>query len=225
MKKIFLTITIILFTINFLNAQDTAILKVIVLNEFNNPIVGEQILFKSKDGTFNTKNVTDKDGVFRVKLIGGKTYNIKVKTIGEAKEYNTIEIPALEEGYLYSENLLTITIFESKSFTLDNVYFDSGKSTLKQESYKELNELFEYLNLKNDIIIEVSGHTDSIGNDDANMILSENRAKRVKTYLLSKGISENRIFIQAYGETRPIASNDNANGRSLNRRIEVKVLE
>lgn len=224
MKKSILILTMIFLALNIIAQKDTAIVKVKVLNEFNKPIVGEQIIFDSKDGTFYTKNITDNDGVFKTHLLGGKTYDIKVKTIGEAKEYNTFEIPALQKGTRYSESILTITIYESKSFTLDNVYFDSGKSLLKEQSFKELNELFEYLTLKPNVNIEISGHTDNVGNDESNMLLSNKRTIAVKEFLIEKGISENRLQTKAYGETKPIASNETSNGRSLNRRIEVLII-
>ncbi len=223
MKKIILTFAILLQVFNFY-AQDTAIIKVIVLNELNKPIVGEQIIFESQDSDFTTKNATNASGEFRVKLIGGETYNIQVKTVGEAAEYNTIKIPALGKGQEYSENVLTITIYESKSFTLDNVYFDSGKSSLKPESNTELNELYEYLSLKKEVNIQISGHTDNVGNDNSNLLLSENRAIAVKSFLVAKGIASHRIQTKAFGESSPIATNDTEEGRATNRRIEVLVL-
>ena len=126
MKNTILTIvTFFLATIIF--AQDTATIKVIVLNEFNKTLTGEQVIFESQDSDYTTKKATDENGFCYVKLIGGETYNIKIKTIGEALEYNTLKIPALGEGQQYSENVLTITIYESKSFTLDNVYSTQEK--------------------------------------------------------------------------------------------------
>jgi len=223
MKNTILTIvTFFLATIIF--AQDTATIKVIVLNEFNKTLTGEQVIFESQDSDYTTKKATDENGFCYVKLIGGETYNIKIKTIGEALEYNTLKIPALGEGQQYSENVLTITIYESKSFTLDNVYFDSGKSTLKSSSNTELNELFEFMKLKENIKIQILGHTDNVGNDDSNFLLSENRAKAVKQFLTNKGINSNRIEVKAFGENQPIATNDTEEGRSKNRRIEVLVL-
>lgn len=223
MKKTTILILIILLAMS-VKSQDTAIVNVKVLNELNKPIEGEQVLFEAKDASYTTSSTTNSEGSFKVKLIGGKIYDIKIKTIGDAQQYNTMEIPALEEGQKYSESTLTITIYETKSFTLDNVYFDSGKSSLKQESFKELDELYEFLSLKPNLKIEISGHTDDVGDDDNNMILSKNRALSVKNYLLSKGISKTRIIIKAYGETKPVADNTTQEGRSKNRRIEVLVL-
>lgn len=222
--KNLLIILILAISIFNLQAEDTARVKVIVNNELGKPVIGEQIFFEDELESYIAKGVTNKEGIFYVDLLGGLTYNIKVKTVGEAEMYNTMKIPLLEEGQKYSENLLTITIYEEKAFTLDNVYFDSGNSNLKPESDKELNELFEYLSLKKDVRIQISGHTDNVGDEDANFILSENRSKSVQNYLLNKGIDKNRIEIKAFGETSPIYDNTSAAGRAKNRRIEVMIL-
>jgi outer membrane protein OmpA-like peptidoglycan-associated protein len=223
MKNV-LIILILAISIFNLQAEDTARVKVIVNNELGKPVIGEQIFFEDELESYIAKGVTNEEGIFYVDLLGGLTYNIKVKTVGEAEMYNTMKIPLLEEGQKYSENLLTITIYEEKAFTLDNVYFDSGNSNLKTESDKELNELFEYLSLKKDVRIQISGHTDNVGDEDANFILSENRSKSVQNYLLNKGIDKNRIEIKAFGETSPIYDNTSAAGRAKNRRIEVMIL-
>ncbi|MGB1316278.1 MAG: OmpA family protein [Chitinophagales bacterium] len=221
MKNTILLLFIALSTL--LNAQDTATVIVKVQDENLKPIIGEQIIFEDKNKSYKTSNASGEDGTMEIKLLGGKTYNISIKTIGEAQEYNTLEIPPLAPNTKYGVNELTITIYESKTFTLDNVYFDSGKSTLKKESFTELNELFEYLSLKKTIKIEIAGHTDNVGNDAANMTLSQNRADAVKNYLVKKGIASNRIETKAYGETQPVMSNESAEGRAKNRRIEVNV--
>ena len=78
---------------------------------------------------------------------------------------------------------------------------------------------------RSEIIIELGGHTDNVGADDANMKLSQERVNSVKKYLEGKGVKENRIVALGYGEGQPIASNDNEDGRKLNRRVEVKITE
>jgi len=109
-------------------------------------------------------------------------------------------------------------------YTLENVYFDTGKLTLKSSSYKTLDNLAELLTYKKDMVIEIAGHTDNVGDDAANQRLSEDRAKSVKSYLVSKGVSPEQIKAVGYGETVPIADNATEEGRSKNRRTEVKIL-
>ena len=69
--------------------------------------------------------------------------------------------------------------------------------------------------------IEIGGHTDNVGSDEKNQVLSDNRANSVKAYLVSKGVEESRIAAQGYGETKPIADNKTAAGRQKNRRSEL----
>lgn len=111
------------------------------------------------------------------------------------------------------------------SSVLRNIYFDYDKATFKTESYEELNKLNAMLRQNQGITIEISGHTDAYGRWDYNRTLSQKRAEAVKDYLTKKGIDPRRIKAVGYGESRPLASNDDeAEGRELNRRVEFKVL-
>lgn len=110
------------------------------------------------------------------------------------------------------------------TFKLDNIFFDLGKATLKPESQQSLDKLHEIL-VKNPIDIELGGHTDSIGSSESNIILSQDRVNSVRTYLLNKGISENRIVAKGYGEDVPVAPNATEEGRAQNRRVEVKIID
>ena len=113
---------------------------------------------------------------------------------------------------------------EGATFKLDNIFFDLGKATLKDESKPALDNLYEIL-VKNPIDIELGGHTDSIGSSESNIILSQDRVNSVRNYLLNKGISENRLVAKGYGEDVPVASNSTDEGRAQNRRVEVKIID
>ena len=207
-----------------LNAQDTAVLVIHVQNENLEALAGEQFIFEGQKNNYIAKGISDQDGSFNVKLLGNETYNIKIKTVGQATEYNTIHIPALAHNTFYGENLMTVTIFEPKQFTLNNVLFETGLSALKNESKTELNELFAYLSLKDNVQIQIEGHTDNVGNDQSNLVLSEERAKAVKAYLLNLGIDANRIKTVGFGASKPVATNNTPDGRKLNRRTTVVIL-
>ena len=92
-------------------------------------------------------------------------------------------------------------------------------------SKPELNRLVSLMKENNNMIIELSGHTDAVGSDEENQILSDKRAAAVKKYLVAKGIKENRLFNIGYGETQPVADNNNDIDRQLNRRVEFKILK
>ena len=114
-------------------------------------------------------------------------------------------------------------IEKGKEFILSNIYFDTDKYELKAASYTELNKLVEVLKVNSQYSITISGHTDNVGNKSYNLRLSENRAKAVASYLISKGIAETRITTRGYGSSSPIASNDTEEGRKKNRRVSFTI--
>ena len=108
---------------------------------------------------------------------------------------------------------------------LKNVFFDTDKSDLKAKSFVELNKLVDFLNANATIKIELHGHTDNEGDDAHNLTLSDDRAKSVMNYLISKGISKERLKAKGFGETKPIATNETKEGRAENRRTEYVILK
>jgi len=117
-------------------------------------------------------------------------------------------------------------LLETGMIRLQNVNFDSGKSTIKPDSYPALDEVGDILSRWPDLRIEIGGHTDSQGSDAFNQTLSEERAKAVLNYLLDKfpQLNPEQITSAGYGEAAPIAPNDDAVSRAKNRRVEFKVL-
>lgn len=224
MKKYILTFCIACLTF-IVNAQDSLALLEVVVTDFKNiPQAGEQIIFEGVTNGKSFYGVSGKDGKFMIGLFGGDVYQIKIKSVGETMNYSTIEIPTLSDGESYVGAQIQLQFELPKTFTLDNVYFDSGKATLKKESYQELNELIEYMSLKESIKIEIAGHTDNVGDEGSNLNLSQLRADKVKAYLVSKGISIDRIIAKGYGEVMPIADNSTELGKTKNRRIEVRIV-
>jgi outer membrane protein OmpA-like peptidoglycan-associated protein len=111
-------------------------------------------------------------------------------------------------------------IRERATTVLRNVFFDTAQWTLKPESHAELDHLIQFLKLNSKVRIEVGGHTDDVGSDQDNQVLSERRAAEVKAYLVKGGIAESRLVAKGYGESKPISKED----RSLNRRTEFVIL-
>jgi outer membrane protein OmpA-like peptidoglycan-associated protein len=107
---------------------------------------------------------------------------------------------------------------------LNNIFFDTAKWDLKPESTVELDKLVALLKANPDLPIEISGHTDDVGKDNDNLILSQKRAKSVVEYLAQKGVNILKIKAEGYGKTRPYVPNSSDENRKLNRRIEVKFL-
>lgn len=107
---------------------------------------------------------------------------------------------------------------------LNNIFFDTAKWDLKSESTVELDKLVALLKANPDLPIEISGHTDDVGKDADNLLLSQKRAKSVVDYLAQKGVNILKIKAEGYGKTRPYLPNSSEENRKLNRRIEVKFL-
>ena len=120
-----------------------------------------------------------------------------------------------------AENLLTL----GDTVTLKNIFFETAKATLLEPSLAELDKLAEALKRHPRLRIEVGGHTDAVGSDEDNMILSERRAKAVYDYLIERGVSAERLTYKGYGETRPVASNETESGRAQNRRTTLTPLK
>lgn len=108
---------------------------------------------------------------------------------------------------------------------LKNIYFDFDKTTLKKESFVELNKVVDFLKQNPSVEIQIEGHTDSKGSDEYNLNLSQGRSQSVVDYIISQGIDGNRLRAQGYGESKPIDTNDTDAGRANNRRVEFTILK
>lgn len=105
--------------------------------------------------------------------------------------------------------------------TLGDLLFDTGKSDLKGGAATKLGGLSAFLNKYPDRTVIIEGHTDNVGSEDSNLLLSQRRADSVKSYLLNQGVAPNRIAASGKGEASPVATNDTAFGRQKNRRVDI----
>lgn len=108
---------------------------------------------------------------------------------------------------------------------LSNTMFDFDKYVIKEEAKAKLDDVVKWLLENPDVKVEVAGHTDNWGSDEYNQKLSENRAKAVYEYFVSKGVEKSRLRYVGYGELRPIATNATDEGRAQNRRVELTIIE
>ncbi len=114
-------------------------------------------------------------------------------------------------------------VIEKVSFAAKNIFFATGKYALLPKSFKSLDGVVELLKADETLMLDIDGHTDAVGTDESNQVLSDNRAGSVKDYFLKKGIDGSRLKSTGYGETKPVADNDTAAGRAKNRRTEMTV--
>jgi outer membrane protein OmpA-like peptidoglycan-associated protein len=102
-----------------------------------------------------------------------------------------------------------------------NVRFDTDKAIVKEKYHKDIQTIANFMKLYPDVKVTIEGHTDNVGTDDYNQKLSERRANSIRQYLIEKfGINGSRLTAVGYGESKPIASNDNEEGREINRRVQ-----
>lgn len=110
------------------------------------------------------------------------------------------------------------------TFDLQDVLFETGSARLRPVAVERLRPLASYLSANPDVPVRIDGHTDSVGSDSANQLLSERRAESVREALRAMGVDEGEFTVVGHGETMPAASNSNATGRQLNRRVEVTLV-
>lgn len=134
-------------------------------------------------------------------------------SIPDTQELKSSAIPATQQ-----------TLSVGSTLVLHDIYFQFDRSVILQQSYKELTRLLELMQDNPKLRIEIGGHTDDKGSVEYNRKLSESRAKAVADYLTSKGIDPKRLSYRGYGKSKPIEDNSTEEGRSKNRRVEIKVL-
>lgn len=139
--------------------------------------------------------------------------------------YYIDDVKVIPEFYYQDNSLLPEfapeTIELSKTYVLKNIQFEFNSYKLRPSSFEELYQVVLWMNKHPDIGVTLSGHTDDVGGDRYNLVLSENRAKSVAAYLIHEGISPNRIKTLGYGKSKPLLENTTERAREENRRVEV----
>lgn len=152
---------------------------------------------------------------------------ITVKKDGVAFNSTMVEASKLPEAgqEAVSMEVKLESASEGESFVLNNLYYATNSAEIKAESKVVLENFAEYLKLHKNMVIEIQGHTDNVGNLNDNMALSSNRAYSVKSLLEEFGVESKRISAKGYGPTVPVADNTTEEGRALNRRTEFKIVK
>jgi len=226
MKKIQSLLFYLNLSTNFFCAQSLtptdklALLKGSVTNFKGKVLANETIIFLNEKNNQSYQTLSNENGNFEILIPINASYSLKYKNFTSDMEYTKMQIPDTKNATYNAK----IKIDPPKEIVLNDVFFDTGKSTLKASSYKTLNDLVEILKIKNTMVVEIQGHTDNVGSEESNLKLSEARAFEVRKCILTKGIAESRIKYKGYGSTQPIAYNDSEEGRSKNRRTGLKVI-
>ena len=211
-------------TINF--KPDTSMYVIsgkVLSSSTNKPVSGEINLFLPNNAPIGTVKTDLETGSYSLEILSDKQFQLKVN----AKGYMNIE-ESLSTADFTGKHLTRDYYLEpleaGRVFRLNNVLFQQSTANLLDSSYAELNLVYEMMKGNPDIGIELSGHTDNVGDPHKNLVLSQERVNVVKKYLISKGIDPSRISGKGYGGMYPIASNAVEATRRLNRRVEFKVI-
>lgn len=194
-------------------------------------LTGTSVSLREQGDRIVAKDITDGEGMVRFQIEPNTSY----KMLGEKKGYlsdslHIAGIQATRDTVLHYTLLLQPVFPKGTKFVLENIYYDFDKHNIRSDAAKILDKLVATLRDNPTLRIELSSHTDSRGSDSYNMKLSQRRAQSAIDYIVSRGISRDRLVAKGYGETRLV--NKCSNGvhctpaeHQANRRTEVEVLE
>ncbi len=163
-------------------------------------------------------------GAFAVTLKSGGDYKLLISAENYLSKEERIGIGENQDYQELNKQITLKKVKIGESVVLRNIFFETGKADIKEESTPTLTKLLAFLEEIPSAVVEISGHTDNVGNPEANRVLSEQRAKSVVDYLIAKGIQKERLIAVGYGDVKPIDDNLGEEGRTNNRRTEFKVL-
>lgn len=165
-------------------------------------------------------------GKYKLVLPYGKNYGITAKAKGLIPTSTNLDLTTVRGRYLELDDrdLSMVPLVKGNTATINNLFFDLGKATLKPESEPELKRILQVMKENTALVIEISGHTDNTGSDEINNKLSLERANAVRENLLKGGIDQARIKTKGYGKSKPKADNATEEGRQINRRVEIEIL-
>ena len=174
-------------------------------------------------GTIINKVQTDELGNYFITLPEGKDYTFTVNRKGYLFYSSAYALAGAAPDSTYVKNIALEPIKLASSFVFTQVLFDNNSFALLPASLPELNKLVQILEENPSMHIQISGYTDNVGKASDNLILSTNRAKSIVNYLSGKGIATERLSYKGFGSDNPIATNETAAGRALNRRTSFTI--
>jgi len=181
---------------------------------YENLLTGEEL------GVAETNPV---DGSYTIVLPSGVQYGYRAEAPDYLAESDNLDVTDRENYSEVSQDLFLVPFAVGSTIKLNNIFFAQSKYFLRENSYPELLRLVNILKEYPNVEIKLEGHTDNQGEPALNLKLSQDRVNEVKKYLVSKGIAAARITTEGFGDTKPLASNEEEATRKLNRRVEFRV--
>jgi len=164
-------------------------------------------------------------GKFFISLPLGKLYSYRVQEEGYYPISNNIDLRNQTDQVSQLDNIIVPSLVEmvdnNMAIPLKNLFFETAKFTIKPTSFKELERLAQLIT-EQELIVEISGHTDNVGSPAYNKELSQNRAEATRSFFIEQGVAAQQIIAKGYGLDQPIESNETEEGRAQNRRVEIR---
>jgi len=207
-------------------ANSEARVAIAVQDALNRELINAQIFLRSSDGTNYVMENPEK-GTYTATLKNDSqtpvVYKMEINSIGYAPQTTSIYLGGITSTVMTFNDTIRLQKLPTNVPTLIDIYFahDSDEPL----SFNGIQDFINMMERSPNMLVEIGGHTDSLGPDDYNQLLSQRRANAVKSYLEKLGIDSKRIKAVGYGEGRPVAPNDSQEGRRLNRRTEFTILQ
>ena len=163
------------------------------------------------------------DSTFSFPIFGVAKYQITA----EARGYNprTIILDPKEVDDLKKVTRNIVLTPNGEAIRLSHLIFAQAKAVIQPQSHQELDEVVQMMKDNSKMVIQLEGHTDNLGNAEANLKLSQDRVDAVKKYITTRGISKNRVKTKAFGGSQPLTHETTPDARMLNRRVEMRILQ
>lgn len=198
----------------------------ILSRKSNKPIPAKiETKIKVNDVVFENARINRTTGEYYMEIPIGQSYIVNAAANKYFPVYEPVDLSRETTPVKIYKDLFLAPLEVGSSVKLNNVFFETGKATLKEESFVELDKVVNFLNEYPEVKIEIGGHTDNVGKPDKNLILSDNRAAAVANYLKGKGITDDRISSKGYGQTKPVVPNTTPANKAKNRRVEFTILD
>ena len=189
-----------------------------------NPVEAEIKIFDNATGdVYSVMRSNSATGKFLLSLPSGLNYGISVEADGYLFHSENFNLPEGSAYNMVNKDIELKNIDIGSKIALRNVFFDTGRSEVKIDSYAELDRLIQLMQDVPSLKIELSGHTDNVGSVTLNQNLSQKRAEAVRAYLVSRKVDGGRVTAIGYGDQKPVDNNNTKQGRANNRRTEFEI--
>lgn len=200
-------------------------LEGMVMNQKTQEFIEATVEISSQKQLLTTETTSIEDGVYATELPESATYQLSVSAEGFLAKTDSVLVGEVESDTILFKDIFLEPLEVGLAVRLNNIFFDYNKTTLRSESFAELDKVVEMLKMNEKLHIEIGGHTDNRGSNDYNEELSQGRAEAVRQYLVDHWIEGDRVSAKGYGESQPEVPNDGEENWQINRRVEFTILK